>query len=667
MTVPLAVVGLSALIAFEGSPAGDGRYSMVAAWVDSLPFDNRVIDEIELYADEERSEFDEGYALRLAAGIRRLIGADAERQLVRLSEGIRRAFIEVSILDPGFASVGGKPPDNKTERDFEKSFIRTEVLAFFKNEATSPETALDLYTDKEFRKTVSSRIERIWIEGEEVCVAMGGVKLLLDPIECCDRIAELQREDISLQHAQTVRNAGNGGHQAVFFKESIKTFVRLPDGLAFHYINYSRTVSMGGIQGMVARGKIEDSEKRAVEELGRRLASRSSEAAHAGEPGRLPILQNWSGDYPVAEFDRLPDGQRESRVGCIGDAMVLAAVWQAFRPGEKPPELGFDDNLVVFSRNVDYYNRTSIERVLLKDGVADVVAIETRSAIPIEDRVAIAFAAIPRAGVRFVQAGENRIPVPERNAAGRPLEPGTDPRNATYRIESKEIPLVNGRFETRPAPGSAMKEQIWVFREPEFGDLDEDGSQDAAVVLVHDPGGSGMFYYVAAALQRNGKYRGTNAVLLGDRVAPQTVQIRNGVIVANYADRRPEESMTTPPSSAKSMYLTVEGTELAAMKPLGEGEQLLEGWVTIGHEVRTFLPCSKQKALWLLGDSPALSEILRAYRKAPHAPEPYAAFFMTLAGKMAAAPGDGFGAEYEEGFYATRLVKSWVRGSCKSD
>ena len=278
MTAPLVVAGLAVLIAFQGSSLGDGRYSMVTAWVDSLPLDNRVIDGIELYADEKRSEFDEGYASRLAAGIRRLIGADAERQLGRLSEGIRCPFIEVSILDPGFASIGGKPPDNKTQRDFEKSFVRAEVLVFFEHEATSPGTVLDLFTDEEFRKTVSPRIERIRHEGEEVCIEVGGVKLLLHPFKYCDRIEELQQKDLSVQHVQTVRNEGDSGYQAVFFMESLKTFVRLPDGLAFHYVNYSRTVGMGGIQRKVSRGKIADSYKRAVEELGRRLASLSPEA-----------------------------------------------------------------------------------------------------------------------------------------------------------------------------------------------------------------------------------------------------------------------------------------------------------------------------------------------------------------------------------------------------
>jgi hypothetical protein len=427
----MVVVGLSAVVVCQGSSLGGGRHPMVSAWVDSLPFDNRAIDGIVIYADEGRNAFDEGYASRLAAGIRRLIGADAERQLDLLSEGIRRPFIKVSILDPGFASIGGKSPDDKTARDFEKSFVRTEVLAFFKNETTSPDTALRTYTDEEFRKAVSSRVERIWNEGEEACFEVGGVKLLLGPLEYCDRIDELHREDLAVQHAQTVRNEGGGGHQSVFFKESLKTFVRLPDGLALHYIGYSRTVNMGVIQKKFAPGMIEGSERKAVEELARRFASRDSAAVHAGEPG-------------------------------------------------------------------------------------------------------------------------------------------TDPRNATYGIGREQIRLVDGRFEARYAPGSATQEKTLVFGEPEIGDLDGDGSQDAALILAHDPGGSGTFYYVAAALQRNGTYHGTNAVLLGDRVAPQGIRIRNGVIVVNYADRRAEEPMAASPSIAKSMYLTVEGITLAAMKPPGE-------------------------------------------------------------------------------------------------
>lgn len=271
--MPLVLAGLAALIAFPDPLYGAIEPAAVAAWVDTLPIDQGALEGIARFADEERGAFGDGYASGLAAGIRRLIRTDVERQLGRLAEGARAPFIEVSSLAPGFPNAGDGPADHATERDFEGGFVRTEVLAFFPTEATPPRTALAMYTDKEFRQTISSRIKRIWSEEEEVCIELRGVKLLLGPIKCCDRIAELQLENVSAQHAQTVRNTGGGDYQSVFFKESLKTFVRLPDGLAFHYINYSRTVGMTGVQGMVGRGKIEESERKAVAELGRRLAA----------------------------------------------------------------------------------------------------------------------------------------------------------------------------------------------------------------------------------------------------------------------------------------------------------------------------------------------------------------------------------------------------------
>jgi hypothetical protein len=87
-------------------------------------------------------------------------------------------------------------------------------------------------------------------------------------------------------------------------------------------------------------------------------------------------------------------------------------VWQAFKPGEEVPEVDFSKHLVVFSRNVSFYNRTSIAKVTLKDGVADFLAIETLSSMPIEDKAGMAMAVIPRDGVKFIiQAGGAGIPV----------------------------------------------------------------------------------------------------------------------------------------------------------------------------------------------------------------------------------------------------------------
>lgn len=76
--------------------------------------------------------------------------------------------------------------------------------------------------------------------------------------------------------------------------------------------------------------------------------------------------------------------------------------------------MDFSSNIVVFVRNMRLYNRTNIFKTALKDGVLEVLAMETMSAIPITDKVAMAMAVVPRQGIQFIQAGPTRLPVDGR-------------------------------------------------------------------------------------------------------------------------------------------------------------------------------------------------------------------------------------------------------------
>ena len=112
-------------------------------------------------------------------------------------------------------------------------------------------------------------------------------------------------------------------------------------------------------------------------------------------------------------------------------------------------------------------------------------------------------------------------------------------------------------------PGSATKIITAVFGNPVFGDLDGNGKTDAAILLVQDPGGSGTFYYVAAALGTDGEYSGTEAVFIGDRIKPEDMDIRNGTVLVKYKDRKPNDAMSVSPSILKSHMLTVKNGKLA--------------------------------------------------------------------------------------------------------
>jgi hypothetical protein len=157
--------------------------------------------------------------------------------------------------------------------------------------------------------------------------------------------------------------------------------------------------------------------------------------------------------------------------------------------------------------------------------------------------------------------------------------PAADPLNAAYVIEGGAVRFIDGRSEVEAAPGSATKVKTFVFRNPVYGDLDGDGDMDAALILVHQPGGSGTFYYVAAALNERGGWRGMEAVFIGDRVDPRTLDVNNGVVVVSYADRRPDEPMAAPPSVDKSRYLIVRDGLFGEIKSLAAGEEVIEGWV----------------------------------------------------------------------------------------
>lgn len=143
--------------------------------------------------------------------------------------------------------------------------------------------------------------------------------------------------------------------------------------------------------------------------------------------------------------------------------------------------------------------------------------------------------------------------------------PATPP---TFIINGQPVTLVNGRAETPAAPDSASKVVTQYFGNVATGDLSGDGAPDVAFLLTQSTGGSGTFYYVVATLvTADGGYQGTNAILLGDRIAPQTTEIRNGEIIVNYAERKAGEPMTAEPSVGVTKYLKVQGTTLTEVQP----------------------------------------------------------------------------------------------------
>lgn len=100
-------------------------------------------------------------------------------------------------------------------------------------------------------------------------------------------------------------------------------------------------------------------------------------------------------------------------------------------------------------------------------------------------------------------------------------------------------------------------EHATYFGNEAVGDLNGDGLEDKAFLIVQNSEGSGTFYYAVASIKTESGYKNTNAFLVGDRIAPQSTNIIAREIHVNYAERRQGEPMTTPPSQGAVLLLKV--------------------------------------------------------------------------------------------------------------
>lgn len=135
-----------------------------------------------------------------------------------------------------------------------------------------------------------------------------------------------------------------------------------------------------------------------------------------------------------------------------------------------------------------------------------------------------------------------------------------DAKNATYNIDNTVVTLYDGLSELS-IPNSSAKVITRYFGNNAQGDLTNDGKDDVAFLLSQETGGSGIFYYAVVAIQMGNGYKTTNAFFLGDRIAPQTTEIRAGKLYVNYAERKSSDPMTTQPSIGTTKYLEIDSRQ----------------------------------------------------------------------------------------------------------
>jgi uncharacterized membrane protein len=129
-------------------------------------------------------------------------------------------------------------------------------------------------------------------------------------------------------------------------------------------------------------------------------------------------------------------------------------------------------------------------------------------------------------------------------------------KNAEYLTEFSpggKVRLADGIHKEKIVPGSAA-ELIVSLGKTAIGDLNGDGFEDAAVILVTNAGGSGTFRHLAAVLNRNGTPEHVATLFLGDRIRVESLSIRSRNIDTEMLIHDTDDPMPQPTLKLKQKY-----------------------------------------------------------------------------------------------------------------
>ena len=237
----------------------------------------------------------------------------------------------------------------------------------------------------------------------------------------------------------------------------------------------------------------------------------------------------------------------------------------------------------------------------------------------------------------------------------------------TYRgILDDPVTLADGRYEGAPFVAGAASRPVvrLVPGMKAMGDLTGDGIDEAALVLAHNAGGSGVFMHLAVVQASRSGPDNIATVMLGDRVKVISVTIDDGSIRVQLVEHAPADPMCCPTLQAERAWRFA-GNGLVEIEQAG-GPELgrVRGHLVWGHESRSFTECDSGREAWVFNESG--DELAAVYEELTHAP--YQPMFVELRGEWLAAPDDGFGADFDEALRVTELIRAENEGyGCRLD
>jgi uncharacterized protein len=145
---------------------------------------------------------------------------------------------------------------------------------------------------------------------------------------------------------------------------------------------------------------------------------------------------------------------------------------------------------------------------------------------------------------------ELTVTAPAAATHNEPSAPSIDYKNAIYRVDDRDVTLLEGQHTQSAAADSAAQEITHIVEPPAHVAGKLGGRNAVAVFLSEQGGGSGTFYYVALAFDDG---RGTT-FKVGDRIQPVSIAINGDDLVVGYLDRNADEPMAVPPTVPRERH-----------------------------------------------------------------------------------------------------------------
>jgi hypothetical protein len=140
--------------------------------------------------------------------------------------------------------------------------------------------------------------------------------------------------------------------------------------------------------------------------------------------------------------------------------------------------------------------------------------------------------------------------------------------NAMYpceQVSGGTVQLADGKYSEDVASASGNQLRVTLSDKMAFGDLDGDGNNDAALILIADRGGEGVFYNLEAVVNVNGVADPRTAYVLGDRVRINSVIILENEILVDLTRRGPHDAPNAPTVRFKERY-SLRGRQLELLE-----------------------------------------------------------------------------------------------------